>query len=89
MPANGTKYKLGESCVGVESVKTAADVYSPCVGEVIQSNSALSDPALLTESPEDKAWLIKIKVSDDSNFAKMLNKAAYDEHLKTEAHWKW
>ena len=51
---------------GIESVKTAADVYSPVPGEITEANTKLSaDPAIVNNASEAEGWLFKIKVSDE------------------------
>ena len=69
--------------VGIESVKTAADVYMPVAGEVTESNSSLSGaPEKLSEEPEGEGWLIKVKFSDAQPLGDLLDQAAYEKFLK-------
>lgn len=50
---------------GIESVKTAADVYAPVSGKVLSTNENLSnDPALVNNSAEKDGWLVTLKVQD-------------------------
>ena len=54
---------VGDDAAVVESVKAAADVYSPINGEVIEVNTALSDaPELINQDPYGAGWLFKIKI---------------------------
>lgn len=54
---------VGDDAAVVESVKAAADVYSPINGEVIEVNAALSDaPELINQDPYGAGWLFKIKI---------------------------
>ncbi len=85
MPATNAIYKKGDVMVGIESVKTAADVYSPVGGSVIECNTKLSSPEELSLSPEQTGWLVKMKVTDASNFDSMLDQAAYDKVVKEES----
>ena len=49
--------------VGIESVKTAADVYAPVTGEIIAHNENVkSDPALVNTAAEGDGWILKVKV---------------------------
>ena len=41
IPRIGRQLKQGEECAVVESVKAAADVYTPITGEVVATNSEL------------------------------------------------
>ena len=71
--------------VGIESVKTAADVYAPVAGQVVECNAKLASPEELSQSPEQSGWLVKMKVTDASNFDQMLDQAAYDQVVKEES----
>ncbi len=53
MPTIDTKFKAGDSVVGIESVKTAVDVYSPVAGSINETNPEVAEKAeLLSECPE-------------------------------------
>ena len=71
----------------VESVKAASDVYAPISGTVTEVNSVLADsPALVNESAEDKAWFVKIKLSNTSETGSMLSADAYKALCDAEKH---
>lgn len=83
LPKVGKQVKKGEHFAVVESVKTAAEVYTPVSGEVVAVNDNLSgNPDLLKESI-DKGWIAKIKITDASEAKGLMDKAAYDAFLKT------
>jgi glycine cleavage system H protein len=80
MPAAGSKVKAGEAFGVVESVKAASDVYSPVSGEVIAANTALgSAPELINQAPYGEGWLVRIRPSDTTELAKLLDAAAYQK----------
>lgn len=84
LPAIGKKVKKGEYFAVVESVKTAAEVYSPVDGEVIAVNEAMPDDLELIKSPVgDKGWIAKIKFSDKTQLAGLMDEKAYDSYLKS------
>ncbi|XP_024356663.1 uncharacterized protein [Physcomitrium patens] len=65
----------------VESVKAVSEVYSPVSGEVVETNSSLSEtPETVNSSPYDEGWLIKVKLSDKSELENLMNKEKYAEH---------
>ncbi len=67
----------------VEAVKTVSDLFMPLSGEVIEFNEALEDePELVNSDPYGNGWMIKIKLSDDSQVADLLNADAYQELIK-------
>jgi glycine cleavage system H protein len=83
LPKMGRQVKKGEHFAVVESVKTAAEVYTPVTGEVVSINDNLSgDPELLKKSIEE-GWIAKIKMNNPEEVSAMLDKAAYDDFLKT------
>lgn len=67
----------------VESVKAAADVYMPVSGEVTEVNEALrADPSLANNDPLGAGWFFKVKLSDASQLAALLDETAYTELTK-------
>jgi glycine cleavage system H protein len=57
----------GKEAGVVESVKTAADIYSPVTGEVIAINEDLTtQPETVNEDPYEKGWLFKVRIQDAS-----------------------
>ena len=67
----------------VEAVKTVSDLFMPLSGEVIEFNEALEDePELVNTDPYGKGWMIKIKLSDDSQTADLLSADVYQELIK-------
>ena len=67
----------------VEAVKTVSDLFMPLSGEVIEFNEALEDePELVNSDPYGDGWMIKVKLSDDSQIADLLSAEAYQELIK-------
>ena len=76
----GEQFSKGDEIGVVESVKAASEIYAPVSGEIVEANTELADePGKVNESPEGDAWLYKIKISDTSELAGLMDKAAYDE----------
>jgi glycine cleavage system H protein len=86
LPEIGAHVNEGQSFGEIESVKAVSDLYSPVTGEVIQVNSALVD-ALETfgTDPYGAGWIIKVKLTDKSALAKLLDHAAYEKQCAEEA----
>ena len=73
----------GDVFGSVEAVKTVSDLFMPLSGEVFEFNEALEDdPELVNSDPYDKGWMIKIKFSDESQIADLLDAVAYESLLK-------
>ncbi|GAB6068422.1 glycine cleavage system protein GcvH [Methylothermus subterraneus] len=78
LPKVGDLIHAGKEFGTVESVKAVSSLHSPVSGEVVAVNSALSqDLDLLSRDPYGVGWLIKVKVRDESELARLLDYAAY------------
>ncbi len=85
-PVLGRQLKAGEECAVVESVKAASDVYAPIAGEVVAANGDLeANPDLLNKEPYG-AWLFKVKPADAGDLGGLMDAAAYQTHVDSEAH---
>lgn len=82
LPKMGAMFKKGAHFAVVESVKTAAEVYTPISGEVIAVNSALESDYDLLKSDTD-GWIAKFKITNADELASLMDKVAYDTYLKT------
>src|SRR4030065_42505 len=61
----GDTVKKGDTIATIESVKAAADVYSPVTGKVVSANEDLSGaPEVINTDPYGAAWLLKNEPSD-------------------------
>jgi glycine cleavage system H protein len=86
LPKIGRTLAQKEECVVVESVKAAADVYSPVAGEVVAVNSELeSSPEKINQDPY-QAWLFKLKPANAADLAGLLDAQGYEKALESEGH---
>jgi|SRR3990172_6738181 len=87
VPHAGKRLKAGEPCAVIESVKAAADVYSPLSGEVVESNSALADgPEQVNKSPYGDGWLLRLRPDNGSELSNLLDPGAYSAFIASDAH---
>ena len=85
LPDVGTTVSAGDDCAVAESVKAASDIYAPVSGEIVAVNDALSDsPELVNSEPYEGGWIFKIKASDESQVAALLDATAYEALLEDE-----
>ncbi|MGV8000829.1 glycine cleavage system protein GcvH [Photorhabdus temperata subsp. temperata] len=85
LPEVGDEFNFGDECAVVESVKAASDIYAPLSGEVIAVNEALGEaPELVNGEPYNEGWLFRIKASDESQLANLLDAAGYQALLDEE-----
>jgi glycine cleavage system H protein len=84
LPELGRRVDKGDDFAVVESVKTAAEVYSPVAGEVVSVNDNLSsDPELIKKSMEE-GWIVKIKMDDPAELESLMDAGAYETFLKEQ-----
>ena len=85
-PEVGRKLKAREECAVVESVKAAADVYAPVSGEVTAVNGDLdSSPENINSDPYG-AWMFRMKPDNAADVAALMDAAAYQAVVDSEAH---
>lgn len=83
LPEIGKKVSKGDDIAVVESVKTAAEVYTPVDGEIIETNAAMeSDFDLVAKPVNEDGWIVKVKISDACSFDGLMDEAAYTQYLK-------
>lgn len=62
----------------VEAVKTVSDLFLPMTGEILELNGTIEDaPETVNEDPYGEGWMIKVKVSDTSQFDALLSAEEY------------
>ncbi len=85
-PAVGRHLKAREECAVVESVKAAADVYAPIAGTVTEINAVLDgSPEAINEDPY-AAWMFKMKPDNVADVEALMDAAAYQAIVDSEAH---
>jgi glycine cleavage system H protein len=85
-PAVGRSLSAGEECAVVESVKAASDVYAPVAGEVIAANSEVTDAPEKINQDAYAAWMFKLKPANPADVDALLDAAAYQALVDSEAH---
>jgi glycine cleavage system H protein len=87
LPAVGTKLTQGATFGVVESNKSVSDLFAPVSGEVVAVNDRLAEqPELVNQSPYEQGWMIRLRVTDASGVAALLDAAAYQAHVASEQH---
>jgi len=85
LPPIGRRVQAGQPFGEIESVKAVSDLYSPVDGEIIEVNSAVADRLdRLAQDPYGENWFVKIKVTDDSNLARLLSYPQYQKECTEE-----
>ncbi|MDT3994584.1 glycine cleavage system protein GcvH [Mammaliicoccus sp. H-M34] len=82
LPEEGDELTSGDSFGSVESVKTVSELYAPLSGKVVEVNEELEDnPEFVNESSYDKAWMVKVELSDKAQLDGLLDADAYSEMI--------
>jgi glycine cleavage system H protein len=86
LPKPAAVIKQGTTIGSVESVKAVSDIYTPVSGEVVEVNGQLAEsPETLNKDPYGSGWLVKIKLSEPDEAAKLLTAAEYQAYVGTES----
>lgn len=83
-PQVGRELEKGEECAVVESVKAAADIYSPVAGQVTAVNPDLEAAPEKINQDAYSAWLFKLKPADAADVDDLMDATAYRQMLESE-----
>lgn len=82
LPEVGLKVTAGDEVCVLESVKAAADIFSPLSGVIVAINEDLEEaPGLLNSDPYQDGWLYKIEIQDIVEYDELLDSDAYEEYV--------
>ena len=78
LPETGATISSMEKMGEIESVKAVSDLFSPVTAEVIQQNDEiLTSPEKVNEDPFGSGWLVKVKLTDESELQGLMDSEAY------------
>ncbi len=68
----------------VEAVKTTSDLFMPVSGRILEFNPLIDEnegdnPGIINEDPYGDGWIVKVEMSDPSEFGNLLDPKAYEE----------
>jgi glycine cleavage system H protein len=87
LPAGGKQFESGKPFGSVESVKAVSEIYAPVSMEVIEvNNEVVQRPELINEDAHNKGWLVKVKVTNESDFEGLLSSEEYEELIAQDQH---
>ena len=82
LPKVGASFKKHDVFGTIEAVKAVSELYAPVSGEVLEINTRLdSEPAVVNNTPYGDGWMIKLRMTDESERAALLDAAAYESKL--------
>jgi len=86
LPDSGKTLEKGAEAAVVESVKAASEINAPADGEVLAVNEALNDePNKVNSDPEGEGWFFKMKLSNPTQVADLMDEAAYKSFVEGQS----
>jgi glycine cleavage system H protein len=80
LPSVGDRFARMDVFGTVEAVKAVSDLYSPISGEIVAVNDSLSDdPAQVNSDPYGAGWMLRIRVTEESELDALLGAAEYEK----------
>jgi len=78
LPLAGTDVTARKAFGVVEAVKTVSDLFAPVSGQVLAVNETLgTDASIVNKSPYREGWMIKIKMSNQSDLEHLFSPEEY------------
>ncbi len=85
LPKAGVELEANSDVAVIESVKTAADVYTPLSGKIVKVNSLLDkDPSFINSDPYNKGWIFEIQIKDMSELEKLMDSSVYQNKISED-----
>ncbi len=79
-PDIGSTLEKGDALGVIESVKATSDIFAPLSGKLVEINTDLIEaPELVNSDPYNEGWIARMKISDKSEIADLLDANAYEE----------
>ena len=83
-PEVGTSVSKDQAYTEVESVKAVSDVIAPLSGEIVEVNEDLAEsPENVNSDPYGEGWMVKVRLSDESELDQLMDVNQYKELLQT------
>ena len=83
LPEVGSEIEVEESFGTIEAVKAVADLFSPVSGEIVEVNADRLEetPETINSDPYGDGWMVKIKLSDPSQYDSLMSAEDYEKHI--------
>lgn len=81
LPNVGDTFESGDVISGVESVKTAADIFAPIAMEITAINEALNDSPELINEDAEATWICEARLIDAAELDGLLDESAYKDFI--------
>lgn len=85
LPELDEDVEAGDEIAVVESVKTAADVYAPVGGKIVEINERLNGaPEKVNQDAFGDGWLFRIEMTDPGELDDLLSAEQYLQEIEEE-----
>ncbi|HKW76223.1 MAG TPA: glycine cleavage system protein GcvH [Terriglobales bacterium] len=84
LPKMGTELVAGKSFGTVESVKAVSELYAPASGNITAINESLSSAPEQINQDANKAWMVKIELSNPDQLKGLLSADDYEKYVAEE-----
>ena len=87
LPAVGAHIEQFKKMGEIESVKAVSEVFAPVSGEVMAVNQELvQTPEAVNKDPYGKGWMVRVRLKDKGEAARLMDARAYQEMLGKAKH---
>lgn len=87
LPEVNKEVDKGTESAVIESTKIAAELYAPAAGTITAVNEELQNkPELINQDPYGEGWILKIELSNPSDFETLMDAKNYQNHVELEDH---
>ncbi|WP_298439333.1 glycine cleavage system protein GcvH [Geobacter sp.] len=82
LPSVGDELEQDDSFGSVEARKTAAELYAPISGEVIEVNDELeASPETINDDPYDAGWIAIVSLDDPEELKSLMSAEDYADYV--------
>lgn len=79
----GQNFAAEEKFGDIESVKATSELVLPVSGEIVSANEELKEhPENINDYPYEQGWMLRVKLSDPSQVAALMDVNQYLEYLQ-------
>ena len=82
LPSEGDEVTAGEEFGALESVKASSELFCPVSGTVVAVNEELEAAPEKVNEDAYAAWIIKVRLSDESELSALMDASAYSAIAK-------
>ncbi len=83
----GDEVVKGDTITTIESVKAAAEINTSVAGKVTAVNEAITkSTGDVNTDPYGTAWMVKIKITDPTEVASLMDAAGYEKYCAERSH---